>query len=48
VGIFRRYGFTHDSVLEEELFLEIVANLLGGHDDEGGRLIDETRRGDLA
>lgn len=47
MNIFARFGFTHDGVLDEELFLEIVANLLGGH-GEGGWLIDgSTRRHDL-
>jgi len=36
VGIFAASGSTHDDVLDEELFLEIVANLFGGHD---GRLM---------
>ena len=33
VGIFARFGPTHDCVLDEELFLEIVANLVRGHDE---------------
>jgi len=49
VNIFTRFGFTHDGVLDEELFLEIVTNLVGGHNEsEGGLAIDETRRDDLA
>ena len=38
VGIFTGFGFTNDGVLDEELLLEIVANLLGRHDER-----DETR-----
>ena len=39
VGIFARFGPTHDCVLDEELFLEIVANLLSGHDEVDDRLM---------
>ena len=35
---FGKLGFTYDAVLDEELSLEIVANLFGGHGS-----IDETR-----
>jgi len=35
-------GLTHDGVLDEELFLEIVANLVRGHD--GGWPIGESTR----
>ena len=38
VGVITGFGFTHDGVLDEELFLEIVANLVCRH-DEGGRLM---------
>ena len=48
VGISGRHEFTHDGVLDEELFLEIVANLLCGHNESGKRKADdETRRDDL-
>lgn len=38
-------GFTctYDSVLNKELFFEVVVNLFGGH-NESGKPIDETRR----
>ena len=39
MGIFARFGPTHDCVLDEELFLEIVANLLGGHDEVDDQLM---------
>jgi hypothetical protein len=35
------FGSTHDGVLDEELFLEIVANLVRGHDE--GMDVDGTR-----
>ena len=46
--IFGRFECTYDGVFDEELFLEIVANLLGGH-NEGGKPIDgKTRQAILA
>jgi hypothetical protein len=42
-----RFRSTHDGVLDEELLLEVIANLVGGHDG-GGKPIGETRRHDLS